>query len=196
MCEFRPCKKKLLSKNLKSNFIDENISKRSVQKGSKKNVSDETEEQKVADKNEFSQEAALGYIPPEQEEFDDDLSDVLEEKRVNWQGVEISKNLSASKIWGILTVKLREKNHLTLHTACGEIREIVRDEDHLTASVYEESLYSILSEAKNFDKILFELKQIDDKITLEFIHKKRSKEKFKENLQSLRKLFGDSLRVE
>lgn len=196
MCKFRPCKKKLLTKNFESNFIDENISKNPLQKDAEKSDACNFDEQKATNTSESSHEVALGFIPPEQQEFADDLNDVFEEKKVNWQGVELSENLSASKIWGILTVKLREKNHLTLHTACGEIRDIVREGNHLTASVFEDYLYSILTQENNFDKILFELKQIDDKITLEFIHKKRSREKFKENLQILKNLFGNKLRVE
>lgn len=173
-------------------MIGESSQKQTVKK---KNILEESIN--VSDgKKEFSEEFSLGYIPPEQEEFADDIKDIYEEKKVNWQGVELSKKMSSNKIWGILTVKLREKNYLTLHTDCGEIREIVRENDHLIATVYEEYLFNILNDTENFEKILFELKQIDDKITLEFIHKKKGRDKVKENLQLIKNLFGDKLQVE
>ncbi len=125
----------------------------------------------------------------------DEFDDNEPENKVVLNDAEfMESNLPARRLWGVLTLKLREKKHVTLHTACGEIRDVVRVGDKITAFVYEEYLYNILTNVENFDKILLELKAIDAKITLEFILKQTGKTKNKLNLGQLQNLFGDALR--
>lgn len=131
----------------------------------------------------------LEQIPPE-EIFDEEIAP--KNKKVDVEQF-IESDMSARKLWGVLIIKLREKNFVTLHTACGEIREVRRDGDKITAVVYEDYLFNILTSTDNFDKILFELKQIDDKITLEFVLKHTREGKIKDNLKALKNLFGDGL---
>lgn len=156
-------------------------------------LSSENEDDLEDDEPQLSSDDA----PPEEEKFDEKIEEFSFDSKVKLNVEDFSKtDLPARKLWGILTVKLREKNYVTLHTACGEIRDVFREENLVKAYVYEDYLFNILTKQENFDKILFELRQIDDKISLEFILKRVGKNKIKNNLQLLKNLFGDDLLVE
>jgi len=188
--------------DIKRSNAEKDLSGKVSLNSEKNDIVDKKAEQFAKNKSEnslsfgsYENDIAPDYIPPEMQFFEDDLSDVLEKKRVNLNVLKKEGDLSARKLWGILTVKLREKNYVTLHTACGEIRDVWQEGNTIFAGVYEDYLLSILTNEANFAKILFEIKEIDDKLSLEFVYKKTNRAVAKENLDSLKKLFGDSLKI-
>lgn len=211
MCEFRPFKKKLIDENLtqKTKKSVKNVVV-NLQKIIVENKLDEKEEDKVesvnaklSDENEKVLEEleplqlTSDDAPPENEMVEDSLEEISAQNKVKLDDINFSqKDLPARRLWGILILKLREKKFVTLHTACGEIRDVFREINLVKVFVYEEYLFNILTKQDNFDKILFEIRQIDDKISLEFILKRVGKNKNKNNLQLLKNIFGDDLRVE
>ncbi|NCB48721.1 MAG: hypothetical protein EOM55_03780 [Clostridia bacterium] len=164
-----------------------------------KEGSSKVEELKVTDENDYLS-LTSDEAPPEipfEEFFEEYLEENPFENKVKVNAEDYcKKDLPARKLWGFLTLKLREKNYVTLHTACGEIRDVTKEADLLKAFVYEDYLFNILTKKENFDKILFELNEIDDKISLEFILKRVGKNKSKNNLQLLKNLFGEEIGVE
>lgn len=199
MCKLWPFKKKLINEDLISKtkaIVKEKI----IDK--KENVKTDistSEEKKVSDDFDYAS-LTNDEAPPEipfEEFFEDSLEEMPFENKVKINAEDYcQKDLPARKLWGFLTLKLREKNYVTLHTACGEIRDVTKEENLLKAFVYEDYLYNILTKQENFDKILFELREIDDKIKLEFILKRVGRNKNKNNLQLLKNLFGEDLRFE
>lgn len=103
--------------------------------------------------------------------------------------------VSPRKIWGQLVLSLRQKNLMTLHSACGEIRDITLTGDTLFVNVKDEFTYKILTKPENSSKIDLELKQINDKITLKFNLKVIPKSKIERNILVLRELFGDEIKI-
>ena len=104
-------------------------------------------------------------------------------------------SLSAKTVWGTLIGNLRRLNLMTLHTACGEIRDVKFDGTTLVAVVNEDYLHNILTKGQNFEKISFYLKQIDDKINIQFIKNVKPTDFAQENLQKLKSIFGANLEV-
>ncbi len=104
---------------------------------------------------------------------------------------EILKN--PKKLWGQFILHLRNNNLMTLHTACGEIREFSFNNFTLKAVVYEKYLYDILTKEENFSKIALELKRINDKINIEFVLKEKGNDKVSNNIKILKDLFGDEI---
>lgn len=104
-------------------------------------------------------------------------------------------DLSKRRVWGELALKLRELGFMTLHSACTEVKDLTLIDGVLTAGVKDEFTLKILTEKDNFDKISLALKQIDDRISLQFVLKSASNNKILQNIKILRDLFGDDLTV-
>ena len=143
------------------------------------------------------------YIPGEEDYFippDDlplpDINEIQENDRASTP--KVVATISADqmknpyKIWGLVVIRLREQNLITLHTACGELKRIKFDGDNLLVEVSEEYLFKILTNPNNFSKISLELSKINDKIHLNFVLKKKEN-KVLESYTKLRELFGDDL---
>lgn len=96
------------------------------------------------------------------------------------------------KLWGLVVIRLREQNLITLHTACGELRHLKLVGDELNVEVHEEYLYKILTNPENFAKISLELSKINDKIKLNFVLKLKEN-KVLDSYNKLKALFGDDL---
>lgn len=96
------------------------------------------------------------------------------------------------KIWGLMVIRLREQNLITLHTACGELRRLKLVGDDLFVEVQEEYIYKILTNPDNFAKISLELSKINDKIKLNFVLKLKEN-KVLDSFNKLKALFGDDL---
>lgn len=96
------------------------------------------------------------------------------------------------KLWGLVVIRLREQNLITLHTACGELRHLKLVGDDLIVEVHEEYLYKILTNSDNFAKISLELSKINDKIKLNFVLKLKEN-KVLDSYNRLKALFGDDL---
>ena len=96
-------------------------------------------------------------------------------------------------IWGSLVANLRRLNLMTLHTACGEIREIDKSGNVLNVLVKEDYLYTILTKENNYKQVLDLLRQIEDNIELNYILKKKPEDKMKINLERLKNIFGEDL---
>lgn len=96
-------------------------------------------------------------------------------------------------IWGTLVANLRRLNLMTLHTACGEIRDIELSGNALNVLVKEDYLYTILTKENNYNQILALLRQIEENIDLKYILKKKPEDKMKVNLEKLKNIFGEEL---
>ena len=103
------------------------------------------------------------------------------------------QNLSAHALWGSFIGLLRKENLMTLHTACGEIRDVELQGFVLKVKIYDEYLYKILTKEQNLEKIVFYLKQIDDRINVQFNLVKKGTDFSLENLKKLRNFFGSEL---
>lgn len=103
--------------------------------------------------------------------------------------------MSAKTIWGTLIGNLRRLNLMTLHTACGEIRDVKLEGNTLIAVVNEDYLFNILTKGQNFEKISFYLRQIDDKINIQFIKNAKPADFAQENLEKLKRIFGTNFEV-
>lgn len=101
----------------------------------------------------------------------------------------------AKRLWGTLIMKLREKNLMTLHSACGEIKDLNLRDSHLRVSIKDKLIYDILTKEENKEKILSILKEIDSRIQVQFIKKKVPYDVSLKNMETLRKLFGDEVRI-
>lgn len=175
MCNIRPFKKKLINEvfdvlNNKDNNIFNNDNYKNL---------NSTEQ-----KNKFSniKNSSEGLEPKKIENLEANSS-----TRVNLQ------NLSAHALWGSFIGLLRRENLMTLHTACGEIRDVELKDFVLNVKVYDEYLYKILTKEQNLDKIVFYLRQIDDRINVQFNLVKKGTDFSFENLQKLRNFFGSEL---
>ena len=62
-------------------------------------------------------------------------------------------SLSARTVWGKLVLKLKELNLITLHTACGEIRNVKFLKNVLIVTIQEEYLFKMLTSSINLAKI-------------------------------------------
>ena len=82
---------------------------------------------------------------------------------------------------------------MTLHTACGEIRDIELSGNTLNVLVKEDYLYTILTKENNYNQILALLRQIEENIDLKYILKKKPEDKMKVNLEKLKNIFGEEL---
>lgn len=96
------------------------------------------------------------------------------------------------KLWGLVVIRLREQNLITLHTACGELKHLKLVDDDLFVEVYEEYIYKILTNPNNYAKISLELSKINDKIKLNFVLKLKEN-KILDSYNRLKELFGDDL---
>ncbi|MBQ9792476.1 MAG: hypothetical protein IJW32_01850 [Clostridia bacterium] len=128
---------------------------------------------------------------------------VLKKEKTNNQAFEnqtakveinhINQPKSPKFIWGTLVANLRRLNLMTLHTACGEIRDIELNGNTLNVLVKEDYLYTILTKDNNFNQILDLLRQIEANIELKYILKKKPEDKIKINLEKLKNIFGEEL---
>ena len=105
----------------------------------------------------------------------------------------VNQPKSARFIWGTLVANLRRLNLMTLHTACGELRDIDLTANVLTVRVKEEYLYNILIRETTYHQLLGLIKQIDSELDLKFVLLKKQEDKMKINLQKVKDMFGDSL---
>lgn len=99
------------------------------------------------------------------------------------------------QLWGQFIYHLRKNNLMTLHTACGEIRDIKLENYVLKAFVKDKYLFNILTSSEINSKIALELKSINDKISIEFILKEKANSKIESNLLKIKELFGDEINI-
>lgn len=107
--------------------------------------------------------------------------------------MDISQKNNPRFVWGTLITNLRNLKMMTLHTACGELRDICFEGNTLCVKVKEEFLFNILQKEENFHQILGILRQIKEDIELKFILQKRQEDKTKVNLERLKEVFGSEL---
>lgn len=167
------------------------------------NHSQQIMEEKVL--SEFSTRISIDEIEDVEFEYEngcedyEPINDVLDEKDFDIPDDPMPKgeldNLSKKKIWGQLALKLREMGLRTLHSAFVEVRDLDLANGILTAGVKDEYTLNILNDKENFDKISLALRQIDDRISLQFVLKKVSSSKVLQNLKILQDLFGEDLTV-
>lgn len=84
---------------------------------------------------------------------------------------------------------------MTLHTACGEIRDFRIENNILNVFVKEEYLYNILKKDDTCVILTKLLKEIDENLSLNFVLVKKTEDKAQKNLELLKNIFGDSLVV-
>ena len=109
--------------------------------------------------------------------------------------VNVSQPKNARFIWGTLVATLRRLNLMTLHTACGELRDIDLTDNVLTVRIKEEYLYNILLRDVTYHQLLGLIKQIDSELELKFVLVKKQEDKMKINLQKVKDIFGDYLTI-
>ena len=109
--------------------------------------------------------------------------------------VNVSQPKNARFIWGTLVANLRRLNLMTLHTACGELRDIDLTDNVLTVRIKEEYLYNILLRDVTYHQLLGLIKQIDSELELKFVLVKKQEDKMKINLQKVKDIFGDYLTI-
>ena len=102
---------------------------------------------------------------------------------------------NARFVWGTLVTNLRQDKMFTLHTACGEIRDVEFVGSKLKVNVKEDYLFSILNKKENVDKILGYLKKIDERIEIEFCFINKQRDNIVENIEKLKKIFGEDLKI-
>lgn len=98
------------------------------------------------------------------------------------------------RLWGELIIVLREKSYMSLHTACGEIRDVSLKDNVITAKTDDETLFSILSRADNLQKIRDELSALSQKLTINFELNKSNRYIIEENKKGLVNLFGEDIK--
>lgn len=82
---------------------------------------------------------------------------------------------------------------MTLHTACGEIRDVELNGNVLTVLVKEEYLYNILKRDETFSQLTKIIKTIENNLELNFVLAKKQEDRVKINLQKLQNVFGSDL---
>ena len=183
MCEFF-IKKKLIDEDL----IKNNLTFAKEDKDFKSNDSN------VANSN-FMDEVALQNKKIEAH-TPQDAKEIKEELKVKFGDIKTTnEELSPRRIWGKLVVRLKEKGLMTLHSACGEQRDIKLVNGKLIINIRDEFTYNLIKKPENFQKIDLELKQINDKINVEFNLEKRSRSRLERNLLTLKELFGDEIDI-
>ena len=183
MCEFF-IKKKLIDEDL----IKNNLTFTKEDKDFKSNESN------VANSN-FIDEVALQNKKIEAH-TPQDAKEIKEEIKVKFGDVLVAnEELSPRRIWGKLVVRLKEKGLMTLHSACGEQRDVKLVNGKLIVNIRDEFTYNLIKKPENFQKIDLELKQINDKINVEFNLEKRSRSRLERNLSTLKELFGDEIDI-
>ena len=183
MCEFF-IKKKLIDEDL----IKNNLTFTKEDKDFKSNESN------VANSN-FMDEVALQNKKIEAH-TPQDAKEIKEEIKVKFGDVlATNEELSPRRIWGKLVVRLKEKGLMTLHSACGEQRDVKLVNGKLIVNIRDEFTYNLIKKPENFQKIDLELKQINDKINVEFNLEKRSRSRLERNLLTLKELFGDEIDI-
>ena len=183
MCEFF-IKKKLIDEDL----IKNNLTFTKEDKDFKSNESN------VANSN-FIDEAALQNKKIEAH-TPQDAKEIKEEIKVKFGDILVTnEELSPRRIWGKLVVRLKEKGLMTLHSACGEQRDVKLVNGKLIVNIRDEFTYNLIKKPENFQKIDLELKQINDKINVEFNLEKRSRSRHERNLLTLKELFGDEIDI-
>ena len=183
MCEFF-IKKKLIDEDL----IKNNLTFTKEDKDFKSNESN------VANSN-FMDEVALQNKKIEAH-TPKDAKEIKEELKVKFGDVRTTnEELSPRRIWGKLVVRLKEKGLMTLLSACGEQRDVKLVNGKLIVNIRDEFTYNLIKKPENFQKIDLELKQINDKINVEFNLEKRSRSRLERNLLTLKELFGDEIDI-
>ena len=84
---------------------------------------------------------------------------------------------------------------MTLHTACGEIRDVELNGNVLIVLVKEEYLYNILKREETFSQLTKIIKTIENNLELNFVLAKKQEDRVKINLQKLQNVFGSDLIV-
>ena len=138
--------------------------------------------------DEVEQNPNLEDIP----EWDNPYEEKKEKTHIKIENVE---NMSAHKIWGIVLVRLREEGYMMLHTAGGDITDLKMQDGKIVAKVKQHNLYTIMTQEDNFNKISLELKQINDKLEIEFVFDPPKESPGKKNLPLVKNLFGEFLKT-
>lgn len=104
-----------------------------------------------------------------------------------------AKKLEPRFVWGNLVMKLRQNNLMTLHTACGEIRDLKIEDNVIKVNIKEEYLYNILKKEDNCATLTKLLREIDQNLSLSFVLVEKTQNKAIKNLEILKSIFGDNL---
>ena len=184
MCEFF-IKKKLIDEDL----IKNNLTFTKEDKDFKSNDSSSEVKANFMDEVALQNKITETHTPQ-------DAKEIKEELKVKFGDIKTTnEELSPRRIWGKLVVRLKEKGLMTLHSACGEQRDVKLVNGKLIVNIRDEFTYNLIKKPENFQKIDLELKQINDKINVEFNLEKRSRSRLERNLLTLKELFGDEIDI-
>ena len=102
------------------------------------------------------------------------------------------RKLSASELWGKLTIYLREHNNIILHIICGELRDVEYDNDVFVIYANDYTA-DMLTENRNYSELkkafeFFDVKQFE-------IRKQKKALSVEENIQILNKYFDNQTKI-
>ncbi len=102
-------------------------------------------------------------------------------------------NLSAKTIWGRIVLYLRENKQIALHVACGDITDVVLEGENLIVNIYDKMLENLLIEGKRELERAISWQGVNVKLVLNC--KTIEKSKQDEDIEKLRQLFGNDLKI-
>lgn len=104
-----------------------------------------------------------------------------------------SDNISPKTIWGRVVVNLRERNNIALHIICGDITNVSLENNVFVLSVEEDYIIDLLSQPENAS----ELKKAfaSNGVNEYKILKKEKQKGVASDIETLKKYFGDYLKV-
>ena len=189
MCEFRQLKKKLINDfytaevlTNKPRFSNENY------KSQGSFASGVFSDDKFKSENNFSKK----YLAEIKENLNN-MQILNSKQELGHNAFLNNRKFDARFIWGSLIVKLRQQNHMTLHTVCGEIRDLKFEKNVINVFVKEEYLYNILKKEDNCATLTKLLREIDQNLSLNFMFVKKTEDKALKNLEILKNIFGNDL---
>lgn len=101
--------------------------------------------------------------------------------------------MSAKTIWGRIVLYLRENKQVALHVACGDITDVSLEGDNLIVNVHDKMLINLLQEGKRELERAVSWQGVNVNLVLNFQPIGKSKQE--EDIEKLKKLFGENIIV-
>lgn len=99
--------------------------------------------------------------------------------------------MSAKTVWGKVVLFLKEHHQIALHVACGDITDVELQNDSLVINVYDGMLVGLLQDGRREIENALRWQGLDLNVKVNIKVEEKSQEE--EDLQTLKKTFGDKL---
>lgn len=99
--------------------------------------------------------------------------------------------MSAKTVWGKVVLFLKEHHQIALHVACGDITDVELQNDSLVINVYDGMLVGLLQDGRREIENALRWQGLDLSVKINIKVEEKSQEE--EDLQTLKKTFGDKL---